>query len=270
VDKNQYIESKSDKIRCRVCGTFIDPDSKYCNYCGNRVIARSWREILGSAVVGIIALQALALIVFPSLLFSLMLIYNPITHQEMYIVTITALAFLNFFEIILFFPIYWHFNNLDATLKWTGLACTEKDKIVREVIVGLILGVLLAIFMENIAVLFLGEAAYSFQIPLEILFLLAISTIIIGFSEEILFRGFIQQSLDIKFDNKILAIIIASIIFGLAHLRWPTILITATLGVIIGILYELFERRLFAPITLHAVYDFMIFAYPLFNYLFFH
>ena len=270
MSENQYIELKADKIRCRVCENLIDLDSKYCNYCGNRVIARTWREILGSAVVGIIALQALALIVFPSFLFSLVLIYNPITHQEMYIVTITALAFLNFFEIILFFPVYWHFNNLNTTLKWTGLTCAEKNKIIREIIIGFILGVLLAIFMENIAILFLGESAYAFQIPLEILFLLAISTIIIGFSEEILFRGFIQQSLDIKFNSKITAIIVASIIFGFAHLRWPTILITATLGAIIGILYELFERRLFAPITLHAVYDFMIFAYPLFNYLFFH
>ncbi|MGQ4833630.1 MAG: CPBP family glutamic-type intramembrane protease [Candidatus Asgardarchaeia archaeon] len=272
MDKNEFSEKYSDKIVCKVCGSLIDADAKYCYNCGKRMIAQKWKEIFTPVIVGVLALQGLAIIVFPTFLISAYLASHPTTQQEMYITTITALSFLNFFEIVLFLLVYWHFNDLTATLKWIGFDFSDKKIATRELAIGGVLGVILAIVMKNFAVAFLNEEVLAFDIPIGVLLLLFISTFFIGFSEEALFRGFTQTAFVYKFRHlstgKILAVVVASIIFGLAHIKWPNIIITATIGLIIGIIYELFDERLYAPMALHSVYDFVIFAYPVFAFYF--
>ena len=268
MDEKENFGENSDKIICKVCGSLVDADAKYCYYCGKRLIAQKWKEIFTPIVIGILALQGLAIIIFPTVLISALLSFKPVTFQEKYIATITALAFLNFFEIVLFLLVYWHFNDLEATLKWIGFDFSNKMTAIKELVIGGVLGVILAIIMKNFAVMFLGETVYAFTIPLNILGLLFVSTFFIGFSEEALFRGFTQTAFVYKYryyaTGKILAIIVASIIFGLAHIKWPNIIITATLGIIIGSIYEIFNERLYAPVALHSIYDFVIFAYPVF------
>lgn len=67
-----------------------------------------------------------------------------------------------------------------------------------------------------------------------------------GLGEEVLFRGAIQG----KF-----GIIIASVLFGLAHAITPAyVIIAAIMGIYIGLLYEHYNS-LFLVIQLHFIYD---------------
>jgi membrane protease YdiL (CAAX protease family) len=85
-----------------------------------------------------------------------------------------------------------------------------------------------------------------------------------GLGEEILFRGWLQQGLMGILDAQAnpwligLALIIASILFGLAHPISPLyILLAAAMGLFLGGIYVLTENLLCA-IVAHAVYDAVI------------
>ncbi len=95
-----------------------------------------------------------------------------------------------------------------------------------------------------------------------------------GLSEELLFRGAIQVDLlelwgqkqidGLELGWKLIglpALLIASILFGLAHAITPTYAILAALiGVYLGVLMDISgERNLTAPILTHALYDYLAF-----------
>ena len=78
-----------------------------------------------------------------------------------------------------------------------------------------------------------------------------------GISEEIMFRGFLQQWLA-GFYSIELAITIASVVFGLLHfLTFSYFLLTTFLGAAMGIAYYL-TGSLLLVITWHAVYDLLV------------
>ncbi len=73
-----------------------------------------------------------------------------------------------------------------------------------------------------------------------------------GFSEEIFFRGLVQEKL---------GIFIASVFFGLAHCITPAyVIVTIFMGFYIGSLYHFFGSLLI-PVVLHCVYDFGALVY---------
>jgi membrane protease YdiL (CAAX protease family) len=77
-------------------------------------------------------------------------------------------------------------------------------------------------------------------------------SVLAGFSEELLFRGVIQEKL---------GIVIASIIFGLFHFVTPAYSVVATaLGFYIGILFNSYQSLL-VPIQVHFFYDFGALVY---------
>lgn len=83
-----------------------------------------------------------------------------------------------------------------------------------------------------------------------------------GFGEEVLFRGFLQ-SLSVRYLSLWPGILAASAAFGLLHLITPPYAVLATLlGVYLGWLF-LATENLLAPITAHALYDFLALAYLL-------
>jgi hypothetical protein len=88
--------------------------------------------------------------------------------------------------------------------------------------------------------------------------MLCVSVIlIIAPAEEVLFRGFIQNSLDAHY-GRIGGLLVASIIFGMAHLN-PLIGVLHTIGgIILGLLFQWRGRRLAGPIAAHATYDCLI------------
>jgi uncharacterized protein len=79
-----------------------------------------------------------------------------------------------------------------------------------------------------------------------------------GFSEELLFRGFLMDYLNQRFaglDTWAL-ILISSVVFGFAHLYqgWRGTMLTGVLGSVFGMLYT-FAGSLLAPVAIHAAVD---------------
>jgi membrane protease YdiL (CAAX protease family) len=85
-----------------------------------------------------------------------------------------------------------------------------------------------------------------------------------GFGEEMLFRGLVQGGLQAWLDQPfgwVLAIAIASVVFGICHWLNATYAVLATgVGVYLGALF-LFTDDLTAPIITHGLYDFAAIIY---------
>lgn len=83
-----------------------------------------------------------------------------------------------------------------------------------------------------------------------------------GFGEEILFRGLLQELLA-RWFGVTAGIVLASLVFGLAHAVTKAYFLIATLiGLFFGWLY-LWSGNLSAPIVTHAAYDFFALVYML-------
>ena len=84
----------------------------------------------------------------------------------------------------------------------------------------------------------------------------ALISLLAGIGEEALFRGFLQTFIA-QHSTAWAGIVLASIIFGLAHAVSRTYAIVATvIGVYLGLLY-FYTGNLVAPVVCHAVYDFI-------------
>lgn len=96
---------------------------------------------------------------------------------------------------------------------------------------------------------------------------LLILATIAGFSEEVLFRGFLQPWLENAW-NTTAGLIVSNLVFALVHAVTP---LYALLALLIGLYLGIFldfegERKLLVPIVIHAVYDFVAFIVILRNY----
>ncbi len=117
----------------------------------------------------------------------------------------------------------------------------------------------------------LGFGSFSFIYSEEKIynFLWAIPYfLLVGFNEELLFRGYLFQKL-IEGFGVYFAIILFSILFGLAHYYNPHIGMLSMINIIIaGIFFSVAyikTRSLWLPITMHFVWNFsqgMIFGFP--------
>ncbi|SMO32822.1 CPBP family intramembrane glutamic endopeptidase [Halorubrum cibi] len=102
--------------------------------------------------------------------------------------------------------------------------------------------------------------------------MVAVSLLVVGPVEEILFRGVVQGGLRRAFDAAP-AILIASALFGLVHLsgiqgtraeQWAYVGVVVVLGCVLGVLYERTENVL-VPGLAHGVYNAAIYAVLLAN-----
>jgi membrane protease YdiL (CAAX protease family) len=89
---------------------------------------------------------------------------------------------------------------------------------------------------------------------------IALVSLLAGVGEEALFRGVIQVVLARPLDPAV-ALLVASVIFGLAHAVTPlyVVLVTVT-GLYLGWLFMLFDNLLI-PIVVHTLYDFIAILY---------
>jgi membrane protease YdiL (CAAX protease family) len=88
----------------------------------------------------------------------------------------------------------------------------------------------------------------------------AMIAILAGVGEELLFRGVMQTKL-IEWTSPYIGILLASLLFGLAHALSATYLIFAiTVGVFLGWL-ALHFNDLVAPMLAHGLYDFLALLY---------
>jgi len=89
---------------------------------------------------------------------------------------------------------------------------------------------------------------------------LALIAFLAGFGEELFFRGWIQNALANQFGIWV-GILIASLIFGLAHYLSITYAVYAFItGIYLGVIYHL-SGNLFIVMTIHALYDFVALVY---------
>jgi len=91
---------------------------------------------------------------------------------------------------------------------------------------------------------------------------LAIIAALAGIGEELFFRGLIQLGLSAGLGLDVwLAILIASLIFGLAHAATLTYFLLAfIISIYFGFLFD-YTGNLFVPIAIHALYDLFVFLY---------
>ncbi len=93
---------------------------------------------------------------------------------------------------------------------------------------------------------------------------LAAVSLLAGLGEELLFRGFLQQLVTQWISGPWgvwVGLAVASVVFGLLHAITPTYALVACLiGLFLGWLW-LATGNLLAPITAHAVYDFLAMVY---------
>jgi membrane protease YdiL (CAAX protease family) len=89
---------------------------------------------------------------------------------------------------------------------------------------------------------------------------LALIAALAGLGEELLFRGMIQLGLSAVFGvMQWCSILIASLIFGLAHAVTPTYCLLAfIISIYLGFLFMQTEN-LVIPIAVHALYDYLVF-----------
>ena len=81
-------------------------------------------------------------------------------------------------------------------------------------------------------------------------------SLLAGVGEEMLFRGVLQGVIS-RWLSPGIGLVVASALFGLAHLITPTYALAATLmGVYLGWLWQVSDNLL-TPILTHAVYDFL-------------
>ena len=97
--------------------------------------------------------------------------------------------------------------------------------------------------------------------------MIAVSLLVVGPVEEVLFRGVVQGGLRRAFDA-IPAIVLASLAFGLIHLpsvsgtlaeRWAYVAVVVVLGSVLGALYER-TNNVLVPGLAHGVYNAVIYV----------
>jgi hypothetical protein len=93
---------------------------------------------------------------------------------------------------------------------------------------------------------------------------LAILSVLAGLGEEMLFRGVIQAAMAQEIGGPRgmwLGLAAAAVLFGILHLITPTYaLLAGLIGLYLGGLWLLCDNLL-APITTHALYDFVVLVY---------
>lgn len=90
---------------------------------------------------------------------------------------------------------------------------------------------------------------------------LAIVSLMAGFGEELLFRGFVQTALEKWIGSPFAALVIAGGLFGLIHAVTRTYMaVAAVVGIYLGWLW-LATGNMLAPIVAHAAYDFGALVY---------
>ncbi|WP_431242729.1 CPBP family intramembrane glutamic endopeptidase [Flavobacterium sp. P21] len=88
-------------------------------------------------------------------------------------------------------------------------------------------------------------------------FLLFFTCLTAGITEELIFRGYLMPRLELLFKNKIVAIIISSILFGLLHIGYGTLLNvigSIVIGPVFAVQYEKY-RNIKILIVCHFLWD---------------
>ncbi len=175
-----------------------------------------------------------------------------------------ALLVITFAEIGFIFPPLWYIRRNGLSLKSIGISRLGS---VKEAVIGLGVGVV--VLLANFAVTFLidlfagspgigDESLFAISSTLEVVIWTLAMFLVVGFSEELLFRGFLQRRMEIYFSTRrsrpqLYALVITSIVFAAMHLDpfgFPTRLV---IGLIFGVLAQKRNYSIMAPTMAHGL-----------------
>jgi hypothetical protein len=103
--------------------------------------------------------------------------------------------------------------------------------------------------------------------PRYFLYMIPVAVLLVGPFEELVFRGGVQGILRRTWGPGV-AVVVASVLFGVVHwialtggggTRVPYVVVAATLGLVLGYLYER-SRNLVVPAVVHGVYNAVLFG----------
>jgi membrane protease YdiL (CAAX protease family) len=95
--------------------------------------------------------------------------------------------------------------------------------------------------------------AFTATSPIEAILLCSSIVLVVAPVEEVIVRGFIQRGFENSF-GKGRGVLLASFFFAIMHLNLWSIFPLFSLGIVIGLCYQLRHWRIIAPIASHACY----------------
>ncbi len=267
---------------CPVCSQKLTTRSLYCSACGERIPipilefktkpffwSPKTTYVLTGVAFGISVLSTIFLFFYYIFFFGIPFTIgglNSLLNDPLFLILSTILGFS-----LLLVPLS-YVISLKAPLSSLGIKSGGILTFLKDVLWGLVVGVsmipfvLLLTFYDVIPpvpgspLVPSGPSGFFWLILLLLTFWLVVAP-----TEEVLFRGFVQSSLDHHYGD-LGGLLVSSIIFGLVHFN-PLLsvgVIQAVLGVVLGLLYQKRGRRLAAPVTAHALYDCLLVLIDLF------
>lgn len=269
------IEHRYPVRYCAFCGHELTMRSVYCEQCGVAVsrplidrkeppypwspratfsVALLAYFVFMACTVGMIVYYAVLLGIPPSIATLTGLLGDP---QFLVLAMVAELVFI-------LIPLGYA-RSLQAPFSRLGVVSGGLTRWLKDFILGLAVGIAMVPVMLGLTFSDLVSSGFGPPpTPLGALDLFWLGMTCIGIivvvapAEEVLFRGFVQNSLDAHYGN-VAGLLAASVVFGLAHLN-PLVGVPHTIGgVVLGLLFQRLGRRLTGPIVAHATYDCLIF-----------
>jgi len=159
----------------------------------------------------------------------------------------------SFFSLLGTFLLLWIFMKYVNKEKFINLGFSIKNRL-KDFNVGLILGAVIMI-IGYLLLLFLGEIHFKeIRFDGKEIIISVLIFILVAFSEEVIFRGYILRNLMTSF-NKYVALIISSLFFSVIHGFNPSFDLFSFFdlflaGVLLGVSY-IYTKNLWFPISLH-------------------
>ncbi|MHA1771701.1 MAG: lysostaphin resistance A-like protein [Candidatus Thorarchaeota archaeon] len=180
-----------------------------------------------------------------------------------------AVAILSLTELLLVVPPIYYIKKRGLPIRSIGF---KAEFPIKEVLLGLTVGMFMislnyvmswALYqIPGIPVPEDSSMFHSKSLP-EVIMLVGVMMLVVGPTEEILFRGFLQRRLEIyyynhKRDYRMWALAMTSFIFAVTHLDISGLAIRFVLGLILGYLAQKQKYSLLAPSVAHGVNNSMI------------
>lgn len=142
----------------------------------------------------------------------------------------------------------------------------KKDKILRQIFIGIVIACIMSIFITLIPILIFGKentySSYNFKYVWQYVYQFIYLTAGVALTEEFIFRGYLLNNIKKISNNSIIPIIITSLLFGLFHIfsgNVVQIIITSFIGLILVVCKEkIKECSLLSLIIAHGLYDWLI------------
>ncbi|MFX1513478.1 MAG: type II CAAX prenyl endopeptidase Rce1 family protein [Promethearchaeota archaeon] len=250
------------KIKCQTCGTeeIISHwrqkfrDYGHCPKCNRPLLPQSFSLIIGDLFLSIIILIGISIlgsiIVYTVLEF--ILLENRSDLRDFgYLVTL-ALSELSLI-VIPYLRTKNHFSQI-LGLQWTSQSLVE-------LIIGSITGLIAAFGIHYLIAPFFGEDSQQ-NLSTVLIVLIAGLQIFVAISEEILFRGYFQNALQMRF-TQLQAFALSVAVFAVVHVAISNVIAGLLVGSVLGFGYIYFEGRNYFGIGCHFIYNVTIFLFTL-------